>query len=371
MNYTKVATGIYERPSGRLQVAWRAGGRLHRELLAAGITLTEAKAFRRRKLGDAAKPQQLKQAPTRCTFETLVELLAAEHALHRRSKPLNLAQLTEHFAGRRATQIDAAALEAYVVERRTAGAADATIRNQIGTLRHALRLAKKKGWLDDVPDIAMPEVQNVRECYFTETEVDRLLALLPRALRSAVEFAALTGLRRANVYGLTWDEVRFDRSEIALAGVQMKNGSPLAIPLTLRLIALLRAQQRQRSNSLTVFARHDKLMRKAWPKAVGSEGLDKWGRQWDARVGGFVRVRPRFHDLRHSFAQHMIDSGVDEGTVMALGGWKTRAMLERYAIKTDAAKRRALAQRDAHLRAERQAAKKAARVLDLLKRRTA
>jgi len=24
---------------------------------------------------------------------------------------------------------------------------------------------------------------------------------------------------------------------------------------------------------------------------------------------------------------------------MALGGWKTRAMLERYAIKTDAAKR--------------------------------
>lgn len=148
----------------------------------------------------------------------------------------------------------------------------------------------------------------------------------------------------------------------------MKNGSPLAIPLTPRITALLRAQQRARPAAATVFGQHDKLMRKAWPKAVGPEGLDKWGQQYDGRVGGFVKVRPRFHDLRHSFTQHMIDSGVDEGTVMTLGGWKTRAMLERYAIKTDAAKRRALAQRDAHLKSERTAVKRQARVIDLIKR---
>jgi len=46
-------------------------------------------------------------------------------------------------------------------------------------------------------------------------------------------------------------------------------------------------------------------------------------------------------------------------------------VLERYAIKTDAAKRKALAQRDAHLKAERRSAKKATRVIDLLGRRTA
>ena len=65
-------------------------------------------------------------------------------------------------------------------------------------------------------------------------------------------------------------------------------------------------------------------------------------------------------------------SGVDEGIVMELGGWKTRSMLDRYAIKTDAAKRKALAQRDAHLKAERQAARRQARVIDLMAaRRTA
>lgn len=183
MNYVKVATGIYRRPSGRLQVAWRAGGRLHPELLAPGVTLTEAQEFRRRKVGDAARPQQLKHAPKRCAFETLVELLLAEHALKRRRKPLNLAQVTATFAGWRATEIDDAAPERYVVERRAAGAADATIRNQVTTLRHALNLAKRRGYVDEVPFFAMPEVQNVRECFFTPAEVDRLLALLPKVLR--------------------------------------------------------------------------------------------------------------------------------------------------------------------------------------------
>ena len=144
VNYTKRAPGVYERPSGRLQVAWRARGRLHRELLAPGVTLTEAKRFRKRKVGDAARPQQIKQAPTRCTFATLVDLLAAEQALHRRRKQLNLSQLAAHFAGWKATQIDEAALEAYELERRAAGAADATIRNQVGTLLHALRLVQAR-----------------------------------------------------------------------------------------------------------------------------------------------------------------------------------------------------------------------------------
>ncbi len=67
----------------------------------------------------------------------------------------------------------------------------------------------------------------------------------------------------------------------------------------------------------------------------------------------------------------MSDAGIPDAEILKLGGWRTRAMLDRYRIESTAAQRAALARRDAHLAAERKAAKRATRVIDLLKRRTA
>lgn len=39
-----------------------------------------------------------------------------------------------------------------------------------------------------------------------------------------------------------------------------------------------------------------------------------------------------FHDLRRSGARALRQLGVDELTIMALGGWKTRSMFARYSI---------------------------------------
>jgi integrase len=36
------------------------------------------------------------------------------------------------------------------------------------------------------------------------------------------------------------------------------------------------------------------------------------------------------HTFRHSWAHSMLSSGATEGDVMALGGWKSRDMLDRY-----------------------------------------
>jgi len=367
----RVAMGVYKRPSGRLLVAWRSGGgRLERHLLPLGATLTEAKNFRKQKLGEVAAGKLAAVIPGRCTFETVVALLKAEHELKRRTKQLNLTQLTAAFAGWKAKDIDAEAIERYVADRRAAGAADATIHNQLATLRHGLRLAFKRELIARVPDVPMPEVNNTVQCFFSVAELDRLLSLLPKALRPAVEFATLTGLRKGNVLGLTWDEVKFERREIVFAGIVMKNGEPLTAPFTARVEAILRAAYQRRKSS-RVFDLPARLLRKAWAKAVGRKGLNKWGRKWDARRGEFVQVRPRFHDLRHTFAQHMSDAGIPDAEILKLGGWRTRAMLDRYRIASTAAQRAALARRDAHLKAERQAAKRQARVIDLLGRRTA
>lgn len=39
----------------------------------------------------------------------------------------------------------------------------------------------------------------------------------------------------------------------------------------------------------------------------------------------------RFHDLRHTFASRLAMQGENDRTIMALGGWKSPAMLSRYA----------------------------------------
>ena len=40
----------------------------------------------------------------------------------------------------------------------------------------------------------------------------------------------------------------------------------------------------------------------------------------------------RIHDCRVSGAINLLDAGVDESTVLKIGGWKTRAMLDRYNV---------------------------------------
>jgi hypothetical protein len=40
----------------------------------------------------------------------------------------------------------------------------------------------------------------------------------------------------------------------------------------------------------------------------------------------------RVHDMRRSFAVHAKRAGLEDKVVMAIGGWKTRSVLDRYRI---------------------------------------
>ena len=50
----------------------------------------------------------------------------------------------------------------------------------------------------------------------------------------------------------------------------------------------------------------------------------------------------RFHDLRHTWCSRMCELGVDEATIMEIGGWKTRSMINRYSHPSIEGKREAL-----------------------------
>ena len=64
-----------------------------------------------------------------------------------------------------------------------------------------------------------------------------------------------------------------------------------------------------------VFPHGARYLRRAFERAVTAAGLAPF----------------RFHDLRHTFASRLAMQGVNDRTLMALGGWKSPAMLTRYA----------------------------------------
>src|SRR3546814_16094546 len=68
------------------------------------------------------------------------------------------------------------------------------------------------------------------------------------------------------------------------------------------------------------------------PSAQSKRGrfhqMNKPLRRCALRAGLGDRVTP--HTLRHTMATNAAQAGVDAATIQRMGGWKTRAMVERY-----------------------------------------
>ena len=66
--------------------------------------------------------------------------------------------------------------------------------------------------------------------------------------------------------------------------------------------------------SQRLFPHDARYLRRAFSKAVKEASLTPF----------------RFHDLRHTFASRLAMQGMNDRTIMVLGGWKSPAMLARY-----------------------------------------
>ena len=100
----------------------------------------------------------------------------------------------------------------------------------------------------------------------------------------------------------------------------MKNGRPLAVPLSGPLLEVIRRRWAVRVAACPyVFHRGGRPIVSfagVWKAATAAVGL-----------GGVL-----FHDLRRSGARNLRRAGVAEDVIMRLGGWSTRSMFSRYAI---------------------------------------
>ncbi len=221
-------------------------------------------------------------------------------------------------------------------------AADPTIRRNLVVLRAMFNLARKEGrlGLGDIPYFPMPEDsapagQYIEPAQFADilnaldAERQRKLLEDPHApdLKPFFTFMYATGCRLGALQRITWDMVKSDCTQISLPGKIVKTKEALLIVLAGSLLspiaAMLRRMFRDPSKPVFDFTNY----RPEWNKAVAAAKLGTLDPKTRRRTG--VRI----HDCRCSAAINLLAAGVDEGLVLKIGGWKTRAMLDRYNVQ--------------------------------------
>ena len=236
-------------------------------------------------------------------------------------------------AAQRAIEVTRHLVNAYFEHRLVERAARGTATYEVRILGAALSVAVEEGLLAVRPTFKLPALRNARTGFFEDGDFAALLLELPGHVRPVVRFLRLTGWRKSEGLGLTWDQVDWDGQMIRLHATQTKGGDARVFPFGLapELKQLLEEGWAVR-DGLFVFHRHNeriKSFRRVWNRACKKAGLE----------GRLV------HDLRRSAARDFRRQGVSEGEIMKLCGWKTRAMFDRYNIIDEADLAQAVAKR--------------------------
>lgn len=190
----------------------------------------------------------------------------------------------------------------------------ATKNRYVALLRAIFRRARDVwDWVDRAPAFQTYVEPSKRIAYLTEEQFAAVLRELPEPHYSAAILAVSTGLRKSNVYGLRWDQVDLDRRMAWIHPDQAKAKRAIPVPLNDDAVAALKAQQ----------GKHEELVfpdgvmsRKSWKSALRRSGVPETF---------------RWHDLRHTFASWHAMAGTPMHVIQELGGWRSAAMLQRYA----------------------------------------
>ena len=293
----------------------------------------EAKIERDRIMGEIAHGRPV-VLPGKVTLEELGALIEADYRM-RRQRSLGrmkgaLKVLQSYFGRQPAAGIFYDDTMAYREKRRKEGLAMATINYELAILRRMLRLGVKARKLTTVPVIETPDPENARTGYFERDDFEAVAKQLPASYAAVARFSYLTGWRaRSEVLRFTWDRVDFQAGTVRLD--TSKNGEPRLFPFDVlpELADLLKARRAatdaviRETGKRVPWVFHDgarpipyKKLLKAWKAACAA-----------ADVEGRI-----LHDFRRTAARNLRRAGVDEGTIMKLVGWETRAMFDRYNI---------------------------------------
>ena len=206
---------------------------------------------------------------------------------------------------------------------RRAQVSDSSVNREFQLLRRVINWTRPRGY--EVPEIEWAKLmfrepkERVRE--LSADEEAALFAALPDNLKPIVEFAILSGQRKQEIITLRWRDVDLIGRR---ATVQIKGGDKHTIPLTARMVEIIKEQPKVCPQVFTYVCQRPAPRRKDRPARIKGERYPfspyGWMRQWkkakeDAGIEDY-----RFHDNRHTAAtRNLRASGNLKGVQKLLG----------------------------------------------------
>ena len=197
----------------------------------------------------------------------------------------------------------------------------------VEVLRRLFNLPVRWSWRSDNPAIGIKRnTEEKRQRYLSPDEIARLTTALDghaeQTSARALKFLLLTGARRGEVLGATWDMFDLDAGVWTKPAAFTKQRKLHRVPLSSPALSIMRLLRTQADGDYV------------FPGAAGKPLTDV-KRTWAAvcKAAGISGVR--IHDLRHTYASILASSGLSLPVIGALLGHTQPQTTARYAHLLD------------------------------------
>ncbi len=331
MRRVRVERGIYRQQNGTYGVYLLVQGKPRFKTV--GKKLAEAR--RQRDLLSAKAQRGELPAPSQVTFSALAETWIQGFEAQVRSGE-RAERTLEHYryhldrnllpalGRKRLQEISTDDCASLIATMRAKGLSPKTVAGALVPLGRVLSLALRRGLIADNPLRRLerserPRPQRREQRVLTHAEIGRLLVACPPRYRPFLASALYTGMRLSELLGLTWGEVDFESGLIRVRYQlsRAREGAPARrvrlktqaavrdIPLLPQLASLLKRHKLQSGFS----GEEGYVFQTALGTPLGFRNVERRGLCRAAERAGLNadgRPRLRVHDLRHTFASHLI-----------------------------------------------------------------
>ncbi len=239
------------------------------------------------------------------------------HKNWQRTDASNIRLLKKHFSGKYLHEITSKDIEQYKADRLNE-VTPSTVNRGLACLKSMYNRAIEWELAESNPALRVKLLRenNKRMRFLEKEEIARLLTNCKPRLKFIVIVALNTGMRKSEILNLKWQDYDFNRGLLYLRNT--KSGEKREVPVNEQVKnALVSIPKNPKSDY--IFSNKDgkpcQSVRKAFYNALRK-----------AKITEF-----RFHDLRHTFASHLVQSGIDLNTVRELLGHASLKMTIRYA----------------------------------------
>jgi len=230
-----------------------------------------------------------------------------------------------------------ARIRQYVAARKEDGVSGRAINVELGELSRAIG----KPWRTLWPHVRSLEERHDVGRALSSDEKQQLLVAADKSrspnLKTLIRAALLTGARAGELTALRWKQIDFEVKTFTVGKAKTKAGTGRIIPMNGELFAIMSAHAAWFTNTFgetdpehCVFPFGSPLP--SDPTRPTVEIKTAWN-----TIRTNAGVNCRWHDLRHTACSDMNEGGVSEALQLAIFGWSSRRMVERYShVRTEA-----------------------------------